>query len=194
MTPARVIEFCCSVLVAFLILVVVSFLTMRPVLQDVRLEAVAEWDGFLRAVRDRNEAVPGLVEALKGFEPGHAKLAEGLLEARSVSSRSSDPAGIVAAVNEIERHLLQIENLALAKPALYQYPPFASHWKKVTATTQRVTSMRRNYGAAAKLYNQLLTPFPQNLLATVFGFVPLENYPAVGTIGQDSTDSRSPGR
>jgi LemA protein len=192
MTPARIIEFCCSVLVAFLILVVISFLSMRPVLQNVRLDAGAEWDGYLRAVKERNEALPGLVEAIRGFEPGNAKLAEGLLEARSVSSRSSDPAGIVAAADEIERHLLQIERLALAKPALYQYPPFASQWRKVVATTRRVTSMRRNYSAAAKLYNQLLTPFPQNLLATVFGFVPLESYPPVGTISEDSgADSRS---
>ncbi len=98
------------------------------------------------------------------------------MEARAVSSRSTDPAGIVAAVDEIERHLIQIESLALAKPALNQYPPFASQWKKVTATSQRVTATRKNYSAAAKLYNQILTPFPQNLLATVFGFVPLETY------------------
>jgi LemA protein len=185
MKLSRIIEFCCSVLLAFLILVVISFLTMRPVLQDVRLEAVAEWDGFLRAVRDRNDALPGMVEALKGFQPGHAKLGEGLLEARSISSRSSDPSGIVAAVDETERLLIQIENLAAAKPALRQYPPFATQWKKITVTTQRVTTRRKNYNSAAKLYNQLLTPFPQNLLAAVFGFVPLETYPEVGTIGQE---------
>jgi LemA protein len=185
MTPARIVEFCCSVLLAFLILVVISFLTMRPVLQNVRLEAGSAWDGYLRAVRDRNDALPGLVEALRGFEPGNAKLAEGLLEARSISSRSSESAGIVAAVDEIDRYLIQIENLAQAKPALNQYPPFASQWKKVVVTTQRVTSTRKNYSAAARLYNQLLTPFPQSLLAAVFGFVPLETYPPVGTISRD---------
>jgi LemA protein len=88
-------------------------------------------------------------------------------------------------VDEIDRYLIQIENLAQAKPALNQYPPFASQWKKVVATTQRVTSTRKNYSAAARLYNQLLTPFPQSLLAAVFGFVPLETYPPVGTISRD---------
>lgn len=185
MKLSRVIEFCCSVLLAFLVLVVIAFLTMRPVLQDVRLEAVAEWDGFIRAVRDRNDALPGLVEALRGFEPGHAKLAEGLLESRSVSSRYSDPAGIVAAVDELERLLIQVESLALARPSLNQYPPFAVQWKKIAITTQRVASRRNNYNSAAKLYNQLLTPFPQNLLATVFGFVPLEAYPPAAAASRD---------
>jgi LemA protein len=183
MTPARIIEFCCSVLVAFVILVVISFLSMRPVLHNVRLEAGAEWDRYLRAVRERNDAIPGLVEALRGFEPANTKLAEGLLEAQSVSSRSSGAKDLVAAVDEIERHLIQIEKLAETNPALSQYPPFASQWKKLLITTQRVRSSRKNYSAVAKLYNQLLIPFPQNLLATLFGFVPLKTYPPVGTIG-----------
>ncbi|HMK34591.1 MAG TPA: LemA family protein [Desulfomonilaceae bacterium] len=185
MTLSKVIEICCSILVAFLILVLISFLTMRPVLQEVRLEAGSEWDGFLRSVRDRNEALPGLAEAIRGFEPGHARLAEGLLEARSVSLRSADPVGMVAAVDEIERLLMQIENLTLAKPGLSQYPPFLSQWKKVVTTSRRVAFNRKNYSNAAKVYNRLLMPFPQNILATVFGFVPLENYPVAGTIGDD---------
>ncbi len=47
------------------------------------------------AVKERNELLPGLIEAVKGFEPGHTKLTENLLESRAISMRTADPAALV---------------------------------------------------------------------------------------------------
>lgn len=180
---SRIIEFCFSFLVAFLVLSVMSFLSLRPVLKEVRFEARAEWDGFVRAVKERNELLPGLIEAVKGFEPGHTKLAESLLEARSISVRTADPGGLVAAVDDIERCLVQIDNLVKTRSGLEQYPPFTGNWKRVVKLTQRISWLRSTYNADVKLYNRLLTPFPQNLITSAFGFVPLTDYPSPGSIG-----------
>ncbi|MBI5248520.1 MAG: LemA family protein [Desulfomonile tiedjei] len=179
---SRIIEFCFSFLVSFLVLSVISFLTLRPALKEVRVEARAEWDGFIRAVKERNELLPGLTESVKGFEPGQTKLAERLLEARSISLRTSDPAGIVAAVDDIERSLVQIENLSRTRPGLDQYPPFANYWRKVVRQTHRISSLRSTYNSNVKFYNRLLAPFPQNLLTAAFGFVPLADYPSPQTV------------
>lgn len=174
---SRLIEFSSCLLIAFLILATISFLTLRPVLKEVRFDARAEWDGFMRAVKERNDLLPGLVEGLKGFEQGHTKLAEDLLETRLICIRSTDPAGIVGSVDNIERYLTQIEHLARTRPGLEQYPPFAGHWRKVVRISSRISSTRTSYNINARLYNRLLSPFPQNLLTTAFGFVPLTDYP-----------------
>lgn len=179
---SRIIEFCFSFLASFLVLSVISFLTFRPVLKEVRFEARADWDGFMRAVKERNELLPGLIESVKGFEPGHTKLAERLLEARSISTRTPDAAGIVAAVDDIERCLVQIDNLARSRPGLDQYPPFAGSWKRVLRLSQRISYFRSTYNSNVRFYNRLLTMFPQNLLTAVFGFVPLTDYPSPQTI------------
>lgn len=179
---SRIIEFCFSFLVAFLALSVISFLSLRPVLKEVRFEARAEWDGFVRAVKERNELLPGLIEAVKGFEPGHTRLAESLLEARSISVRATDPSGLVAAVDDIERCLVQIDNLAKTRSGLEQYPPFAGNWKRVVKLTQRISWLRSTYNADVRLYNHLLTPFPQNFITSAFGFVPLTDYPLPETL------------
>jgi LemA protein len=178
MTVSRLIEFGFCFLVALLVLTMISFLTLRPTLQELRSEAQGEWESFLRAVSERNELIPGLVEAIKGFEPGHGQLAEGSLEARSMAMRARDPDQIVALADEVEHHLAQMERLVQARPELGQYSPFASRWEQVVRLSRRVTETRGAYNKSAMLYNRLLTPFPQNILTTVFGYVPLSVYHA----------------
>lgn len=185
MLISRVIEFCFAVLVAFLILVVISFVSMRPILHEARIEAKAEWDAFGRAVKERNALLPGLLEAMKGFESGHGKLASSTLEARAISMRSSDPDRIVASVDDIDRNLGQIERVIQSKPELASYPPFAKQWKPVLRITRRIAAAKEGYNKSAQVYNRLLTPFPQNMLTALFGFVPLNAYPPARTPGEE---------
>jgi hypothetical protein len=178
MTASRVVEFSFSFIIAFLVLVLISFLTLRPILRESNLEARAEWDAFRRAVAERNDLLPGMVEGLRGFQPGLGKLAEKVLETRVISLRAIDPDAIVASVDGMDGYLAELERLAQSNPALEKYPPFGTVWKKVQALNQRIRFLRENYSRIARLHNRLLTVFPQKLLAVVFGFVPLKEYPS----------------
>jgi LemA protein len=179
----KFIQILITFLVAFLAVVVVSFSMLRPVLKDVRMETRAEWAAFARAALERNNLIPGLIESFKGFEPGHSKLVERLLQARSISMRSADPDRIVAAIDEIDRVLEEVRKLGQSKPKLAQYPPFTAQWKKVERISLRISRQRDQYNSAASSYNRLLNVFPQDLLAAAFGFVPLNIYPAIGLTG-----------
>ena len=135
-------------------------MTLRPALQETRAEARLEWDAFIRAMNERNDLLPGLVEAVKGFEPGHGRLAERSLAARSIAMRAGDPDNIVASVDDIERSLTQIGRLVHAQPDLGRYTPFAGPWEEVRMISRRVAEKRSAYNKTARLYNRLLTPFP----------------------------------
>jgi LemA protein len=175
----KFIQILITFLVAFLTVVVVSFLMLRPILKEVRMEARAEWSAFARAIPERNNLIPGLIESFKGFEPGHTRLVERLLQARSISMRSYDPDRIVAAIDEIDRTLEEVRKLGQSKPGLAQYPPFTAQWSKIEKTSLRISRQRDQYNSAARSYNRLLGVFPQNLLVAAFGFVPLKIYPAI---------------
>gem|GEM_PF-1049901 len=193
MTVPRIIEFSVALLLAFLLITLISFLTLRPSLKELRAEAGSEWELFLREVRERNKLLPGLVEAFKVVESGYGKLAGQVLEARAISTRSTDPDRVVAAVNAIEASLVQLERITNARPEVAQYPPFAVHWKKVCEITNRITLLRKSYNKTTRVYNRLLTPFPQNLLAALFGFVPLAEYTPVRTLGDRPDETRMDG-
>jgi len=177
-----VFEILIAMLLAFLALVAVSFLTLRPTLKGVRVEAKAEWAALARAIPERNNLIPGLVESFRGFESGHGRLAERLTQARSISMRSADPDRIIAATDEIDRILEDIRKIAESKSDLAQYPPFAMQWKKIEKVSHRISMKRAHYNNTATSYNLLLGVFPQNLVAAAFGFVPLNTYGSVGGV------------
>ncbi|MGO9123177.1 MAG: LemA family protein [Desulfomonilaceae bacterium] len=175
----RIIEILITMLLAFLMLMMVSFLMLRPTLKEIRLEARAEWAALARAIPERNNLLPGLVESFKGFEAGHGRMTERLTQARSISMRSTDPDRIIAATDEIDRTLEDIRKIAESKSDLAQYPPFATQWKKVEKVSLRISRQRAQYNNTATSYNRLLGVFPQSLLAAAFGFVPLNIYNSV---------------
>jgi LemA protein len=176
----RIIEGLITMLLAFLMLITVSFLMLRPTLKEIRIEARAEWAALARTIPERNNLLPGLVESFKGFESGYGRMTDRLTQARSISMRSTDPDRIIAATDEIDRTLEDIKKIAESKSVLAQYPPFATQWKKVEKVSLRISRHRAQYNNTATSYNRLLGVFPQNLLAAAFGFVPLNIYNSVG--------------
>jgi LemA protein len=182
MSVPRIIDLAVCLLLVFVLTAVVSFLSLRPMLAEFRAGAKSEWEGFVREARERNRLIPGLVEAFQAFESGHSRLAAKMLEASAVSTRSDDPARIVAAVNEMETCLTQVERLLDSSPEMGRHTPFAGNWKKIERSTYRINLARQAYNKSARAYNGLLNAFPQNLLVTVFGFVPLGEYPTVRTM------------
>jgi LemA protein len=112
-------------------------------------------------------------------------MVESALEARSIAMRATDPDKIVASIDDIDRNLAQLEKVVQSKPELAQYPPFSKHWKRVLNISRRVNSARKDYNNSVRLYNRLLTPFPQNMLTTLFGFVPLIEYPPIRSVGEE---------
>jgi LemA protein len=171
-----------------------SFLSLRPQLQEVRSQVAAEWQDFLTAVKERNEIMPGLIEAVRGFEAGHARLAQRLLESRGISMRVTEPDKVVAAVDMMDRHLAEVEKLQETNPRFREYPPFAKQWSKVQGLTLRIKVKRELYNKSVDVYNRLLRAFPQSLFTTLFGFVPLQSYPAIeAPVHQPKSSRRTPG-
>ena len=180
MSVARFIEYCCSFLLAVIVIAVVSLLTLRPTLHEVRSEVKEEWNDFLSEVGKRNSVLPAVVENVKVFESGHAKLVGKLLEARAVTMRATDPDRIVTAVDEMDRNLVEIAKIVQGSPELRAHPSFSSTWDTVTSLTRGINCRRKIYNKSVTTYNSLLETFPQNLLTSLFGFVPLQAYPSGG--------------
>ena len=174
---AKIMEFCVAFLVALVFLSLMSFLSVRPTLNEVRSEAGVNWEKFVKAARDRNDLIPGLAESIKGASPGQSKLAGKLFEERSILHRSNDPRELVASLDEMDRQLEKIEKLAQSTPEISSYTPFNQIWKKVNSSSLEVRSRRVLYNMSARRYNDLMIPFPQNIFSSLFGFVPLQYYP-----------------
>jgi LemA protein len=180
----RFIQSVVTFVFAFLVISTGSLMSLKPVLLETRREAQADWDALIRAVRERNDSIPSLVEAVRAFEPGHAKLLFELNETRALVMRTIDPHALVQAINDQDAKLEFIEKMAKGNAGLEKHPPFALYWTRIAKTSRLANNARRNYNNAARVYNRLLTPFPQNMLVSVFGYIPLNIYPEVARIGE----------
>lgn len=186
----RIVELVLNFLLAFLVITFISFLSLRPQLQEVRSQAASEWQDFLTVVKERNETLPGLIEAVRGFEPGHARLAQRLLEARGISMRVFEPDKVIAAVDATDRCLAEVDKLQETNAQFRDYPPFAKQWSRAQGLTLRIKVKRELYNKSVEVYNRLLRAFPQSLFTTLFGFVPLQSYPAIEPPAPQPKDSR----
>ncbi|MGC8660819.1 MAG: LemA family protein, partial [Desulfomonilaceae bacterium] len=128
--------------------------------------------------RDRNDQVQGVVEVLKGFGVIENKWGEKILEERSILLRAADPESIINSINETDQKMAKLRQITDSSPELKNHAGFSSQWARIIATDRELRLQRMNYNETAKMYNSLLNPFPQNMLATIFGFVPLHRYPA----------------
>ena len=86
--------------------------------------------------------------------------------------RSTDPNRVVTAVDDIDRSLAEIAKIMQARPDLREHPSFAPAWRQVVGLTREINARRNLYNKSVKTYNRLLKIFPQNLLTSLFGFVP----------------------
>ncbi len=185
---AKAMEFCVTFLLALLVLSLASFLTVRPVLNEVKVEAGSHWEKFVKSARDRNDLIPGLAESIKGASPGQGKLTGRLFEERSILRRSNDPKEIIASIDEMDRQLNKIGKLAESSSEINSYQPFNQTWKRVISVSADINSRRLMYNQTARRYNELMIPFPQNIFSSIFGFAPLQYYPT-NIFPEDSSQS-----
>lgn len=187
MSASKIVEFSFCFLLAFLIVVVVSCLSARPILNQVKDEAAENWISLRKTVEERNELLPGLLESLRGFQPVQGQLVEKLMESRAISMCTTDSDAFVAALDDMDGYLSTIAKYAESDPKLEKHPPFSAPWTRVRILCQRVRFLRGDYNRSAGLYNRLVAAFPQNLMAALFGFQPMKQY-------QDSVFSDDPWR
>jgi hypothetical protein len=176
-TIGRIIELCFCFLAALVVLVFLSFFSLRPLLVEFRTAAENEWAEYAEFVSKRNQLLPGVAEALRSFESGHAKLVNRLLQAPAVSLHHRSTEFIAAFGDDVGLSLLEVDKLAKSKPQLEKYPPFEANWQNVRLLSRQIGEKRIGYNTTAAAYNGLLKAFPQNLVCAALGFVPLVIYP-----------------
>jgi LemA protein len=150
---------------------------LRSTLLEARSTIHSEWQLFVREVRERNDLLPGLLEAVRSFQPGFAKTSDRIMEARAAINRSSTPDVIMPAVDQLDMYLRTIESIVNQKTELARHPSFGHHWQNVAKKNQEIAITRAHYNSSVRTYNYLLSVFPQTIFSSLFGYVRATEYP-----------------
>jgi LemA protein len=155
-----------GVVVALLLFAV--FLFNRLV--RLRNEVNTGWSNIDVQLKRRNDLIPNLVEAVKGYAAHESGVFEEVTNARAAVSRAASPGEAGAANTVLGQALGRLFAVAEAYPDLKASENFRQLQGELTDTEDKIAAARRYYNATVLAFNTATQTFPSLLLAGPFGF------------------------
>ena len=149
----------------------------RMVVEDENVSSA--WAQVENVYQRRADLIPNLVETVKGYAEHESSTLENVVAARAKATQVTvDPENLtpeaLAAFNEAQGEL----SSALGRLLLIQenYPDlkasqqFMELQAQLEGTENRIATERMKYNEAAKYFNTGIRQFPDNIIASIFGF------------------------
>ena len=139
----------------------------------------AAWSQVENVYQRRADLVPNLVATVKGYAAHESSTLEGVVEARSkatqvtVSADDLSPEALAkfnAAQGDLTNALGRLLMLTENYPDLKASQNFSELQAQLEGTENRITTERMKFNDTAKAYNTLIRKFPDNIVASMFGF------------------------
>ncbi len=139
----------------------------------------AAWSQVENVYQRRADLIPNLVATVKGYAEHESATLENVVAARAKATQVTvDPANLseeaIAQFNEAQGEL----STALGRLLLIQenYPDLKANQQfgelqaQLEGTENRIATERMKFNETAKAYNTLIRKFPDNIIASIFGF------------------------
>lgn len=147
------------------------------VVEDENVQAA--WSQVENVYQRRADLIPNLVSTVKGYASHESATLEGVVAARAKATQVTvDPSDLteeaVARFNEAQGEL----SSALGKLLMIQenYPELKANQNflelqaQLEGTENRIATERMKFNETAKAYNTMIRKFPDNIIASIFGF------------------------
>jgi LemA protein len=130
----------------------------------------AAWAQVDTALQRRSDLVPNLVETVKGFAAQERAVFDSVTQARAALGGARTPAERIAANEHLSGALSRLLVIVENYPQLKSNENFLRLQDELAGTENRIAVERRKYNEVVQAYNTNIQLFPNNLVASVFGF------------------------
>ncbi len=162
------------ILVGFVVLAAYFFNS----LVSLKIRAKNAWADVDVQLKRRYDLIPNLVEVVKGYAAHEKNLLERVTELRSRAAGIADPLGKAAPEAEFTGALSRLWVIVENYPDLKADGQFINLQKNLAEVENDLSHARRYYNAVVRDYNIRVRQFPQNFIAGLFRFEPLEFFEA----------------
>ena len=137
------------------------------------------WSQVENVYQRRADLIPNLVATVKGYAAHESQTLENVIAARSKATQITvDPENLTeeslarfnAAQGDLSNALGRLLMLTENYPDLKANLQFSDLQTQLEGTENRITTERMKFNEAAKAYNTLIRKFPDNIIASMFGF------------------------
>lgn len=139
----------------------------------------ASWSQVENVYQRRADLIPNLVATVKGYAAHESETLEGVVAARAKATQVTvDPADLTPEALEKFNQAQGELSAALGRLLLIQenYPDLKANQNfmelqaQLEGTENRIATERMKYNEAAKAFNTGIRRFPDNIVASIFGF------------------------
>ena len=161
-----------ALIVAVVAVVVLLLLGVYLFNRIIRLrnEVDTGWSNIDVQLKRRNDLIPNLVEAVKGYAAHERGVFEEVTRARAAMAQASTPAAAGAADSLLGQALGRLFAVAEAYPDLKASQNFLQLQSDLTDTEDKIAAARRYYNSTVQAYNTSIQTFPSLLFAGPAGF------------------------
>jgi LemA protein len=135
-----------------------------------RNETQAGWSNIDVQLKRRNDLIPNLVEAVKGYAAHERGVFDEVTTARAAMSGASGPAATAAASDALSGAVGKLFAVAEKYPQLRATENFQQLQSELTDTEDKIAAARRYYNSVVQTFNTAVQSFPAVLYAGLFGF------------------------
>jgi LemA protein len=135
-----------------------------------RNETEAGWSNIDVQLKRRNDLIPNLVEAVKGYAAHERGLFDEVTQARAAVAGASGPAQTAAASDQLSQGVGRLFAVAENYPQLRASENFQQLQAELTDTEDKIAAARRYYNSVVQTFNTAVQSFPAVLYAGLFGF------------------------
>lgn len=139
-----------------------------------RTRSQEAWSDIEVQLKRRHDLIPNLVESVKGYMTHERRVFEDVTQARTQALGAKTNKEKAGAENALSGTLKTLFAVAENYPQLKANENFLSLQSELTNTEDKIQAARRFYNTNVRDLNTAIQVFPTNLIATTFGFVPLE--------------------
>jgi LemA protein len=155
---------------AILLLLVAFVIGIYNKLTKQRINVKEAWSGIGTFLQQRNDLIPNLVETVKGYAIHESSTLTEVIKWRNKGAAAATPGDQIAAAQGLNKALVDFFAVAEQYPDLKANTNFLQLQQDLRNMEEKINQSRRYYNGTVRDFNQGIAVFPNNLVASSFGF------------------------
>jgi LemA protein len=139
-------------------------------------QAKNAWAQIDVQLKRRNDLIPNLVEAVKGYMKHEKEVFTEITKARAGIMSAKSVEGKAKASGELSNALKSFFAVAENYPKLKASENFLQLQEEISSTENKIAYSRQYYNDVVMAYNTRIEVFPQSMIASIFRFNKLDSF------------------
>ena len=158
------------IILAIVVLIAIFIIGIYNKLVRARQKVKNAWSQIEVQLQRRFDLIPNLVESVKGYMGHESDVLEKVTELRSSWANANSVTEKAELDNQLSGALKTIMAVTENYPDLKANQNFADLQNNLKETENKISFSRQFYNDTVTMYNTMLEVFPDNFVASMFGF------------------------